>query len=105
MKSMLLWPRRRAAALLSFALLLLLASRQSAAAVTSGWARVEIPATGSYFLRYVPATLDTTKAVPVVVFFHGSGGTPDLYKIYVASSADRAGCVVVMPKSASDLGW
>ncbi len=106
MKSMLLWPRRRAAALLFSAVLLTLVSLQAAtAAVTPGWSRVEIPATGSYYLLYVPATLDTTKPVPLVVFFHGSGGTPDQYKIYVASSADRAGCVVVLPKSASDLGW
>jgi acetyl esterase/lipase len=100
------WPLRRAAALWVFAVLLSLASRQTAgAAVASGWTRVEIPATGSYFLRYVPAALDTTKPVPVVIFFHGSGGTPELYEIYVAPSADRAGCVVVLPKSASDLGW
>ena len=106
MKSMLLWPRRRAAALLFSAVLLTLASLQAAtAAVTPGWSRVEIPATGSYYLRYVPAALDTTKPVPLVVFFHGSGGTPDLYKIHVAAPADSAGCVVVLPKSASDLGW
>jgi acetyl esterase/lipase len=106
MKSMSLGPRRRAAAPLFSAVLLTLVTLQAAtAAVDPGWSRVEIPATGSYFLRYVPAGLDTTQPVPVVVFFHGSGGTPDLYKVFVAPAADWTHSVVILPKSASDQGW
>jgi predicted esterase len=70
-----------------------------------GWRRVEIPATGSYLWRYVPKTLDTVHPAPLVLFLHGSGGTPDLYKNFVATAAEKAGCVVAMPKSSSDLGW
>jgi poly(3-hydroxybutyrate) depolymerase len=105
MKS-LVWARLRAAALLCLALLLVMGSLQAAgAAAAPGWTRVEIPTTGSYFLLYVPAGLDTSQPAPVILFFHGSGGTPDLYKVYVQSAADKAHCVLALPKSASDLGW
>ena len=73
--------------------------------VASGWRRVEIPATGSYFWRYVPKALDAAHPAPLVLFLHGAGGTPDLYKNFVATAAEKAGCVVAMPKSSSDLGW
>jgi acetyl esterase/lipase len=105
MKS-LVWARLRAAALLCLTFLLFVGSVRAAGATAApGWTRVEIPTTGSYFLLYVPAGLDTTQPVPVILFFHGSGGTPDLYKIYVQSAADKAHCVLALPKSASDLGW
>jgi len=92
----------RAAAALA---LLAVFSPSLTAEVLPGWRRVEIPATGSYFWRYVPKTLDGAHAAPLVLFLHGSGGTPDLYKNFVATAAEKAGCVVALPKSSSDLGW
>lgn len=68
------------------------------------WTRVEIPATGSYFWRYVPESLDQSKEAPVVLFFHGAGTIPDAYRNFITSSAERAGTVVAMPKS-SGVGW
>jgi len=73
--------------------------------VTPGWRKIDIPTTGSYLLRYVPAALDTSKPVPVILFFHGSNGSPEDYQSFVFPAADAAGCVVVMPKSASSVGW
>lgn len=75
------------------------------AAVTPGWQKILIPATGSYYWIYVPAALDTTRPAPLVLFFHGSGASPADYRPLVAPAADLAGCVVAMPKSASSLGW
>lgn len=69
-----------------------------------GWRRVEIPATGSYFWRYVPPGHDAAKPAPLVLFFHGAGGNPDGYRNFVAGAADKAGLVVAMPKSSS-VGW
>jgi predicted esterase len=66
---------------------------------------VSLPATGSYFEMYVPGTLDITKPVPLVVFLHGAGGTPEDYEAYLFPAADAMGCVVAAPKAASDLGW
>jgi pimeloyl-ACP methyl ester carboxylesterase len=87
------------------ALLLALLAIPAFAQVPSGWRRIDIPTTGSYLLRYVPAALDTTRPVPVVLFFHGSNGSPEDYQSFVFPAADKAGCVVVMPKSASSAGW
>jgi dienelactone hydrolase len=93
----------RAAVLLS--LTLLLAPRAgSAAEVQSGWTRISIPATGSYFWRYVPASLDRSRPAPLALFFHGAGGNPDGYRNFVSGAAERAGIVVAMPK-ASGVGW
>jgi len=75
------------------------------AAPVPGWSRIDIPATGSYLWRYIPQSLDASHPAPLVVFLHGAGGTPDLYENLVSGAAEKAGCVVAMPKSSSDLGW
>ncbi|HVT59163.1 MAG TPA: alpha/beta fold hydrolase [Thermoanaerobaculia bacterium] len=77
----------------------------ASATVPAGWQRFDLPATGSYLWRYVPSNLDQTRKAPLVVFLHGAGGTPDAYMSYVFPAADRAGCVVVLPKSSSNVGW
>ncbi|HEX9942314.1 MAG TPA: hypothetical protein VGG03_09880 [Thermoanaerobaculia bacterium] len=75
-----------------------------AAAPAPGWQRIGVPATGSYFWRYVPRSLDASRPAPLVLFFHGAGGSPDGYRDFVAGAAEEAGCVLAMPKS-SGLGW
>ncbi len=84
---------------------LLLALAGPASAVDPGWKRLDIPATGSYLWRYLPASLDPSVPAPVVLFLHGAGGTPDLYMNFVRESAEASRAVIVMPKSSSDLGW
>lgn len=75
------------------------------AAPLPGWQRFDLPETGSYVLRYLPPGLDLSRPVPAVLFLHGSGVTPDRYKPLVDDAADRAGLVVILPKSSTDLGW
>ena len=77
----------------------------SATAVEPGWSELEIPATGSYALLYVPADTVPGEALPAVVFLHGSGASPEAYRRYVDFAADEAGCVLVLPRSASSQGW
>ena len=74
------------------------------AAPAPGWRTIEIPATNSFFWRYIPAGVDTSRPVPLVLFFHGAGANPTSYRTFVQGAADAAGVVVVMPKS-SGLGW
>lgn len=81
------------------------AAMAAGAAPAPGWVRYDIPATHSYFFRYVPASLDPSRPVPVVLFFHGSGSKPFAYENFVSDAAEQARCVVALPKSASDLGW
>ncbi|MFL6199340.1 MAG: hypothetical protein ACJ76J_09200 [Thermoanaerobaculia bacterium] len=86
-------------------LFLLVAALPLAAAPLPGWKRFDLPETGSYLWRYLPAGVDLSKPAPAVVFLHGSGNTPDRYRTYVTDAADRAGLVVILPKSATNLGW
>ncbi|MES1211003.1 MAG: hypothetical protein ABUL63_01585, partial [Acidobacteriota bacterium] len=72
---------------------------------TAGWRRVDIAATNSYFFRYVPASLDTSRPAPVVLFLHGSGSKPFDYQGTVQDAAESAGCIVALPKSDSSQGW
>jgi hypothetical protein len=91
-----------------FSLLLLglaLAAPSLAATPVPGWIKVDIPATGSYYWRYIPQSLDASHPAPLVLFFHGAGSTPDVYMNFVLEAAESAGCVVALPKSASSLGW
>jgi predicted esterase len=75
------------------------------ATVPRGWQQVSLPATGSYFLVYVPDSWTQAAPAPLVVFLHGAGGTPEDYQAYLFPAAEAAGCIVAAPKSASDLGW
>ncbi|HSF41222.1 MAG TPA: alpha/beta fold hydrolase, partial [Thermoanaerobaculia bacterium] len=76
----------------------------AAPAAAAEWVRVDVPATGSWFWRYVPDSLDRSHPAPLVVFLHGAGGNTDYYKSFVASAAEAAGAVAVIPKS-SGVGW
>src|SRR5690349_16868904 len=87
---------------LSVCLLLLVSALPLAAAPLPGWKQLNLPGTGSYLWRYLPAGVDASKPVPAVVFLHGSGNTPDRYKAYVMDAADRAGLVVILPKSSNN---
>ncbi|HEY6324673.1 MAG TPA: hypothetical protein VJA16_24270 [Thermoanaerobaculia bacterium] len=73
--------------------------------VARGWQKVSMPAVGSYFELYVPSAWDGTTALPLVVFLHGAGGTPEEYFSNLAPAAEGARCVVAAPKASSDNGW
>lgn len=75
------------------------------AAPLPGWKRFELPETGSYLWRYLPAGVDPSRPAPAVLFLHGSGGIPDKYRPFLSGAADRAGLIVILPKSSTDLGW
>ncbi|HJX27014.1 MAG TPA: hypothetical protein VJ885_03820, partial [Thermoanaerobaculia bacterium] len=93
------------------ALLILLAALSGASASMAqelpapGLDTVRVPATGSYFLRYMPPGLTPGQPVPVIVFFHGSGGRPFDYIGYLTEAARQAGAVLIVPKSRNNLGW
>jgi hypothetical protein len=75
------------------------------AGVTQGWQQVSLPATGSYFWLYVPPSWDGSQALPLVLFLHGAGSTPDAYLNFLFPAAEAAGCLVAAPKSSSPYGW
>lgn len=72
---------------------------------SAGLEYFDVPATGSYFWRYVPPNLPKDQPAPVVVFLHGSGGKPENYLKFIVGPALEAGCILVMPRSRNGLGW
>jgi len=83
----------------------MLALSLSALAVEPGWSEIEIPATGSYALLYIPDGTPPGQPLPALVFLHGSGASPEAYRRFVDFAADAAGCLLVLPRSASSQGW
>ena len=75
------------------------------AAPLPGWKRIDLPETGSYLWRYLPAGIDPSRPAPAVLFLHGSGGIPDKYRAFLVNAADKAGLIVILPKSSTNLGW
>lgn len=72
--------------------------------LAQGWQMVSLPATGSYFQLYLPSGWNPAVPAPLVLFFHGSGGSPEPYEGFIAPAADVTGAVVAAPKSSS-YGW
>jgi MYXO-CTERM domain-containing protein len=68
-----------------------------------GWSRYDL-GSGRYAMRYEPASLEPCAAVPLVLFLHGAGGTPELYQSYLEAGAEATRQVLVLP-AASGAGW
>lgn len=74
----------------------------------AGWVRVELPAAGSHAWRYVPSSvtpLARGERLPVVVFLHGSGASPAVWRPFLEAPAEAAGVVVIAPAPADPFGW
>jgi predicted esterase len=95
----------KAMLLIGVSFLLALAAPAARAQETPGLEYFDVPATGSYFWRYVPDNLPRDRPVPVILFFHGSGGKPENYFRFITGPAKTAGCILVMPRSKNGLGW
>ncbi len=76
----------------------------AAGAPVAGWRRIDLPESGAYFWRYLPASWSAAAPAPVVLFFHGAGADPSLYRELLQEAAEAAGCVLLLPKSQA-LGW
>lgn len=62
----------------------------------AGWRRLQTE-NGGYALCFIPTSIDQSQMVPVTIFFHGSGATPELYKAAIAGPAETAKLVVILP--------
>lgn len=74
----------------------------------AGWARVELPVSGTHAWRYVPASvapLERGERLPVVVFLHGSGASPEVWRPFLDEPAESSGVVVIAPAPADPFGW
>jgi len=88
----------------SLALGLALLALAHPALAAQGWTTLPIPAQQSYALLYVPASLDTGAPAPAIVFLHGSGATPEGWKL-LATYADEQHFVLILPRAATSLNF
>lgn len=77
----------------------------AAAAAEPGWRLVDLPASGSRAWRYLPESAPAGARLPVVVFLHGSGANPEVWRPYLREPAEATGAVVIAPAPADDVGW
>ena len=79
-------------------------ARAGQALPAPGWERVDLPGAGTYAWRYLPVSASPSDPLPVVVFLHGSGATPELWRPFLSGPAEATGAVVIAPAPA-DLDW
>lgn len=85
-----------------FALLGLLAA--SSLAQEAGWKRFEHGDDG-YSWRYLPPDLVGGQDLPLVVFLHGYGSSPEIYGSLISFPAREAGVVLIAPAAIHSPGW
>ena len=70
-----------------------------------GWHRVELPVAGSYAWFYLPESVTPATLLPAVVFLHGSGASPEVWRPFLDGPAEDAGVVVIAPAPSDRFGW
>ena len=72
-----------------------------------GWDTIQLPATSSYTINYVPLSLDLTQPAPMIVFLHGYGSGPQTWQqtTDIGQIAEELGFILVMPRAAVDLNF
>lgn len=65
---------------------------------------MELPETESRAWRYLPHSA-TGGSLPVVVFLHGSGASPEAWRPFLEGPAEANGAVVIAPAPADPFGW
>ena len=50
-------------------------------------------------ILYVPATLNTSKPIPLLIMFHGAGGFPEKVLPFLEEHAERHGFLLLAPHS------
>lgn len=80
-----------------------LAAAGSAGAQPTGWTDVDLGG-GHRARRYLPTSVRTCDPLPLLLFLHGAGGTPEAYEPHLTPDAEALGVVLVLPQSTS-AGW
>jgi hypothetical protein len=72
-------------------------------AQTPGWIDLDL-GSGHRARRYLPTHVRACDALPLLLFLHGAGGTPEAYESTLTPDAEALGLVLVLPLSTS-AGW
>lgn len=74
-----------------------------AAAQEPGWRELELGG-DARATRYLPSSVRACDALPLLLFLHGAGGTPEAYHSHLQAAAETHGLVLLLPQ-ASGAGW
>lgn len=75
----------------------------SSAEAQAGWRELDLGA-GRRATRYLPASVRPCDPLPLLLFLHGAGGTPEAYGPHLDVHAEALGLVLLLPQ-ASGAGW
>ncbi|GAB4198148.1 MAG: hypothetical protein OHK0013_06950 [Sandaracinaceae bacterium] len=70
----------------------------------AGWRALNLGPAGRA-TRYVPTTVRTCDPLPMLLFLHGAGGTPEAYAPHLEPHAEALGLVLLLPQSSGSSGW
>lgn len=68
------------------------------------WQRFELDS-GTYARWYLPDAAPANEALPVVVFLHGAGSSPEIWFSFLTDLAESRSVVLLLPRSISTFGW
>lgn len=88
---------------LAFMMALALGLTSSAAAQAPGWRTLDLGG-GLRATRYLPTSVRPCDALPLMLFLHGAGGTPEGYHATLEGDAEALGVVLLLPQ-ATGAGW
>jgi len=98
----------RAAMALALASALLLlhgaGGASGAAAQATGWTELDLGG-GHRATRYLPRSVRACDPLPMLLFLHGAGGTPEAYAPHLEADAEALGLLLLMPQSSGSMGW
>ncbi len=83
--------------------LALVSSLPSIAGAQAGWRDLDLGA-GRRAARYLPTSVRPCDPLPLLLFLHGAGGTPEAYASHLDVHAEALGLVLLLPQ-ASGAGW
>jgi predicted esterase len=94
---------RRVAILIALVMGVLAATPRVAAA-QAGWRELDLGG-GRRATRYLPSGVRACDPLPLLLFLHGAGGTPEAYASHLEPHAEALGLVLLLPQSSGSSGW
>ena len=84
--------------------LALLSSAPRVASAQAGWRELDLGG-GRRATRFLPSSVRACDPLPMLLFLHGAGGTPEAYASHLEPHAEALGLVLLLPQSSGASGW
>lgn len=83
---------------------MLVLSVPSLASAQAGWRELDLGG-GHRATRFLPSGVRACDPLPMLLFLHGAGGTPEAYASHLEPHAEELGLVLLVPQSSGSSGW